>query len=123
MRMFLACVMGILAASPLTAQEKPRVPTTDEVLALLQKEPITEATWPAWRQRLNDWLGDFSLQTDPAYKQAQRFLKGLAGDGGSLPPRYGKDHLAWYLLGDAYMLEDPPRADAHFLAEIAYRRC
>jgi tetratricopeptide (TPR) repeat protein len=121
--MFLVGVLGILTAGPLAAQEKPRWPTQAEVQALLKQEPITEATWPAWRQRLSDWFGDASLQTDPAYKAAQRFLNSMADAGGRLPPQFNQDHLAWYLLGDSYMHQQPPRSDANFLAEIAYRRC
>lgn len=111
-----------LIACSAPAQEKIKIPSASEVAALLAKEPITEASWPVWRQRLLDWLGDKTRSTDAAYMAAQKFSLGLADAGGTLPARFSDDYLAWYFLGGAYIDKQPP-TDADFQkAESAYRR-
>src|SRR5262245_26551150 len=80
------------------AQDPPRFPTAPEVQDLLAKEPFSDATWPAWRQRLQDWFGDKSRGPDEAYWAAGDFLKSKLDAAGELPPPYDRDHLAWYFL-------------------------
>src|ERR1700722_13847928 len=90
---------SLLAASLASAQGPGNIPKADEVKALLAKEPITEASWPAWKERLVDWFGDASPATDPAYRAANQFALNLADGNGELPARFNNDHLAWYFLG------------------------
>jgi Zn-dependent protease with chaperone function len=118
----LTLLLAMSAACPALAQGQPRIPTADEVKTLLAKEPINEASWPAWKQRLTDWLGDTSKASEPAYKDAERFLLGLADGNASLPGRFRDDHLAWYLLGYAYLFRQPPKEENNRLAEKVLRR-
>jgi Zn-dependent protease with chaperone function len=79
------------------AQEAP--PRSAEAMAdLLAKEPVSDATWPAWRARLEAWLGDKSKAPDAAYYAAAEFLHGKRDANGDLPDPYAKDHFAWYIL-------------------------
>ena len=56
------------------------LPRPESLVPLLRarhrKEPIDEATWEIWRGRLADWLGDFSLQTEPAYNALEETGQG-----------------------------------------------
>ncbi len=113
----------LLAVVPAAAQDRGAYPSAAEVKELLQREPITEASWPAWKERLTSWFGDRTRQTDEAYRAAERFARSQANAAGELPQKYTRDYLAWYFLGGSYMLDtsygprDPGRA------EMAYRWC
>lgn len=107
------------------AQEKSTFPTTEEVKDLLAKEPFSDASWPAWRQRLQDWFGDKSRGTDEAYWAASEFLKKQVDAKGELPPPYDRDHLAWYFLSFAHrtdMTNPAARTAAVELTESNLRR-
>src|SRR4051794_34819416 len=100
-------VIFLLAMSAASVQAQAKIPTADEVKVLLVKEPITEASWPVWKQRLTDWFGDLSRSTDAAYKEAERFAGGLADGRDELPARFDRDHLTWYFLGGYYLNWQP----------------
>lgn len=102
-------------------------PSAHEVAELLQQEPLSLATWPKWRQRLLEWLGDRSDATVPAYRASWTFVKSQATPAGDLPPALNGDSFAWYTLGRAY-LEDssgskPEAAQALARAESCLRHC
>lgn len=115
--------LAFLTATPLVAQNKGGIPTAAEVQALLQKEPISDASWPAWRTRLNDWFGDLGHGTDDAYRAAERYIGGKADSLGQLPARFDQDHLAWYFLGGSFLHKQPVAPEDMPRAEQAYRRC
>jgi len=122
------CFAALLLAASISAQQVPRYPTGPEVDELLRSEPMTDASWPAWRERLLDWIGDPSRNVDPAYDAARYFLKSHASADGKVPAAYADDFLAWYLLSGAYLYailkRDPPDPDRVALrrAEVALRR-
>jgi Zn-dependent protease with chaperone function/tetratricopeptide (TPR) repeat protein len=118
----LISVLAMVLDSPALAQGQAKIPSADEVKALLAKGPINEGSWATWKPRLTDWLGDTGKASDPAYKDAERFLLGLADSNASLPGRFNDDHLASYLLGYAYLFRQPPRDENIRLAEKAFRR-
>ncbi len=122
LRLFVCAGIIAMASTGAASAQGKTFPTAAEVQALLQKEPINDANWPAWKQRLNDWFGDPSRQTDAAYTEAARYAGGLADAGGRLPPRFDKDHLAWYMLGAHYLDRKPPRPEDLTFAESAYRK-
>src|SRR5260370_19768279 len=117
-------IVGISLALPgrADAQAQGKFPTAEEVQEWLRKEPITEASWPAWRQRLTNWFGDRSRQTDAAYRAAEQFSRAQAEEPARLPPKYDHDHLAWYFLGGACMNARPASPPDLEYAETAYRR-
>ena len=116
-------IFGFVAVGPLSAQQKAAVlPTAAEVKALLQKEPITEASWPVWKKRLTDWFGDTTRDTDEAYREAERFAARQADSTGRLPARFDQDHLAWYFLGGSYLHKQPSSPENFTQAEAIYRR-
>jgi len=80
------------------ATEPAAIPSAAEVRQLLQQEPISVQTWPAWRGRLLAWIGDTNRHTDPAYDAARAFVQAQAR-GNELPPPLADDAFAWYLLG------------------------
>ncbi len=121
------CLTFYALTAPLAAQPSPQYPTAKEVSELLQKEPISEATWDAWKLRLLDWMHDTSRDVDAAYDEARRYLRSLTPDGDSLPAPYDNDYLAWYLLSGVHFREaksapngPPPQAMA--LAEATLKR-
>jgi Zn-dependent protease with chaperone function len=125
------CHIAILAAvlmmpnwggGPASAQAvKEPVPSTEALKDLLQKEPITVETWPAWRKRLLAWIHDRSARTDFVYLSAHAFLQRQVDAQGNLPPSLAGDHLAWYFLGSAYLNEQKINADRAALAAKAER--
>ncbi len=114
-------VFALPLAVPAGAQEKDTFPTAAEVQNWLRKEPMTEASWPAWKERLTAWFGDRTRQTDAAYRAAEQFCRSLTPAAGILPMKYANDHLTWYFLGGAYLAGKPAGDLPH--AEFAYRRC
>jgi Zn-dependent protease with chaperone function len=117
-------IVGIALALPALAdgQAQGKLPTAQEVQEWLRKEPMTEASWPAWKQRLTGWFGDRSRQTDAAYRAAEQFCRGQTDGPARLPPRFDQDHLAWYFLGGAYLNARPAVPRDLEYAETAYRR-
>lgn len=125
-RDLLIILLGLLIlSSPAAAQPPARpLPSEAEVAELLQREPITLANWPTWRQRLLDWIGEKGHATDAAYAAARDFAREQAGKEGTLPAPLEKDAFAWYCLGNAY-LWDFEQKDLHAAArqgEKAMRR-
>jgi Zn-dependent protease with chaperone function len=114
--------LAMFLGNTATARAQAKMPTADEVKSLLAKEPINEASWPTWKPRLTDWLGDPGRSTEAAYKESYRFLIGMADNVGSLPARFDKDYLAWYLLGSGYLNKQPPLEEDLRRAERAIRR-
>jgi Zn-dependent protease with chaperone function len=94
-------------------------PSSEEVARLLGAEPFSLQTWPAWRQRLLDWMGDKSRQTDAAYQAARDFTRQQASHGELTGP-LANDALAWYFLGSAYLFDEGK--DKLGAAEQALRR-
>jgi Zn-dependent protease with chaperone function len=92
-------VLASLLAGPALAQ----VPPAAEVDALLQKEPVSAATWPAWHDRLLSWIEDRSQSTTPAYLAAHEFVRGQVDAAGQLVAPLDGDALAWYFLGTSYL--------------------
>lgn len=86
------------------AQEAARFPTAQEVKDLLAKEPFSDKSWPQWRKRLLDWIGDKTRGTDEAYQAARLFFKDKSDPSGELPAAYAQDALAWYLLSTGELL-------------------
>jgi hypothetical protein len=76
----------------------PQVPSADEVKAMLRREPISAATWPAWSERLRAWLPDKSPGSEPAFDRARDFLAPEFARGEPQPP-LREDPMAWYLHG------------------------
>jgi Zn-dependent protease with chaperone function len=90
----------LLVTAPGTADP---VPESAALAALLQREHLTMATWPAWRERLRDWSSEPRDRTDVAFKAAREFIKSQLDSRGKLPKPLEKDALAWMLLGEAYL--------------------
>jgi hypothetical protein len=44
-----------------------KIPTREEVKAILDREPLNQQSWPAWRERLLSWMGDRSQRTEAAF--------------------------------------------------------
>ena len=80
--------MAVLAP-PLLAQPPPKpapaVPPAQEVAAMLQREPITPESWPAWRERLAAWLPDRNGRADEALRAGREFARSQADAAGELP--------------------------------------
>jgi Zn-dependent protease with chaperone function len=127
-RLWFVVITGILGSGllgPVLATAAEDIPAADRVAELLRQEPITLASWPAWRQRLRSWISDPSHRTDAAYNAARAFVKDQAKENGELLPPLAEDALAWYFLGSAYILDRAPGADLHRQAargEAALRR-
>ncbi len=117
----LAVFIGVAVGTACSQPPTP-IPTAADVEALLIKEPITDKSWPIWKDRLTSWFGDKSRQTDAGYKAAQRFVREKAGAQPSLPPPYDADHLAWYFLGSSFLDDQPLTPDSLPHAETAYER-
>jgi Zn-dependent protease with chaperone function/Flp pilus assembly protein TadD len=113
-------VLGIVMVLGVRSPAVGEVPSKDETAALLKREPITRESWPQWRTRLLDWIGDKGRNTDAAYEAARDFMLAQAGPRGELPDGLNKDAVAWYLLGSGYLYKQPQREPAK--AEAAFRR-
>jgi Zn-dependent protease with chaperone function len=105
------CATLLLTLAGAAAAQAP-APTAAETAELLRREPITLASWPAWRDRLKAWINSPGHQTDAAYEAARQFLVGQVGAGGQLPEWLAGDALAWYLLGSAYLDRADPNPAA-----------
>jgi Zn-dependent protease with chaperone function len=116
-----ACLLAIQSMS--AAQEPDIYPTAAEVDEWLRKEPLTDSSWPEWKQRLTAWFGDRSRQTDAAYRAAEAFCRAQSDAPGQLPQRFETDHLAWYFLGGSYLDAKPSSPRDRELSETAYRKC
>jgi Zn-dependent protease with chaperone function len=90
------------AQAQLLEQSATKIPSSQEIATLLQQEPVSLQTWPAWRKRLSDWIEDRSDNTTAAYDAAWTFMKSQATSTGKLPPPLDRDAFAWYLLGRAF---------------------
>ena len=110
-----------LFVSLAVADEKAKIPSSEEVKALVAKEPFTEESWPVWRERLLSWKGDRSRQTDNAFSAAREFMVEQALPDDKLPPWLAEDAVAWYLLGSA-RLRGTEQADGASRAEAAFRQ-
>src|SRR5262245_39070894 len=101
-------------------------PSAEAVAKLLREDPMTLQNWPAWRQRLLDWINDPGDGTTPAFEAAWQFMEGQANLVGELPAPLAKDPVAWYLLGSAYARDGMMDADHRQVrlvqAETALRR-
>jgi Zn-dependent protease with chaperone function len=88
-------------------------PSPEEVAGLLQREPITFASWPTWRRRLETWVRQNADHAGPAYDAASQFVVAQAGGGNTIPPgtALANDGLAWYFLGRSYLRNGPPQTD------------
>ncbi len=83
---------------------------------LLKKEPINKENWKTWRGRLKDWSGEHYEATEPAFKEAAVFAKGLLDGKGNLPGKLDgktnttKDDTAilFMCLGGATLLDPDP---------------
>jgi Zn-dependent protease with chaperone function/tetratricopeptide (TPR) repeat protein len=105
------------------AQEKDAkktISSAQEVSQLLINEPPSVDSWPAWRARLLDWMGDESRQTEGAFTALTEFMRSNADAAGELPEPLARDALAWYLLGRAHMRSED--AEHNVAAERAIRR-
>src|SRR4051812_12507989 len=96
------------------------IPSAQEVSRLLANEPPSLDSWPAWRQRLLDWMGDDSRQTEAAFSAATDFVRSQMDAAGELPAPLARDAFAWYLLGRALLHSQD--ADGAAAAERAIRR-
>lgn len=94
-----------------------KIPSAEEVVNLLQREPITLASWPVWRVRLLDWINDRGHSTDEAYKAVWAFTMAQANAAGELPPALAGDALAWYFLGSGYLMSANTEGAATTAAE------
>ncbi len=127
--LLVGCLTLVFLSFPLAGQESQagKIPSAQEVADLLNNEPITLGSWPAWKQRLLDWINDRSRQTDAAYDAARKFCLDQAGDSGNLPPQLAGDYLAWYFLGSGYLHRSGKQANPdrqEFLrAEASFRKC
>lgn len=92
-----------LVLSAKVAPLYPSVPTTAEVSVLLQREPFSSATWPAWSKRLREWLPDRGLSTSRAFEAARLFLRGEFEMGNPRSPMR-EDAMAWYIYGRGLLL-------------------
>ncbi len=102
------------------------IPTAEAVRVLVAKEPITQASWPVWRERLISWLGDRSDRTNAAFDAARQFIKQQAGADGELPAWIAQDAFGWYMLGGACLyaaMDDRAAQQQQFTAaERTFRR-
>ena len=77
------------------------VPSRQEVLQMLDREPMTPANWSRWRPRLLEWIGDPGRTADPAYHAAWAMILNQADQNGELTGDFANDAFAWYALGRA----------------------
>lgn len=89
------------------AQPPEKIPSAQEVAELLQREPLTLATWTTWRARLRGWFNDRSRNTDKAFNEARALVRSQVNARGELPEPLAGDNLAWYFLGSSYLYGDP----------------
>lgn len=124
-----ALFVGALAPTAMAANERaallrerqrqnPVVPSAEAVAELLRKEPITAVTWPAWSARFRSWLGDTSRNTNAAFDEARRFLRGNYRDD-TFPAPMHDDAIAWYLLGRSYIYAMADRQEGEGRARLA----
>jgi Zn-dependent protease with chaperone function len=106
--------------------EDSAIPSAAEVEGLLRRQPLTLESWPEWRGRLLQWIGERGHQTDAAWQAARAFMKQQANDRDELPAPLASDALAWYLLGSEYLYAPSRSADGRAQgarAEKAFRHC
>ncbi len=124
-RILLFCaILGGGLSIPALAQNPPpapAIPSASEVAELLRCEPLTEKTWPAWRERLLAWISDLSRNTSAAYDAARDFIRRQIDARGELTGPFAKDAFAWYLLGSAYLKDTPKGTDPQGQGEKAER--
>ena len=92
-----------LVLSAKAAPFYPSMPTTGEVSALLQREPFSATTWPAWSKRLREWLPDREASTSRAFEAARLFLRGEFEMSNPRSPMR-EDAMAWYIHGRGLLL-------------------
>lgn len=101
---FVLTIAACLAMPAPLEAEQARIPTKEEVSALLAREPPTLKSWPAWRVRLLSWLGDRTNSVDEAFSQARALMKAEADSHeGRLVGALEHDAFAWYLYGSAVL--------------------
>lgn len=121
----LVAVVGLAADSRVGAGEAKNAPSAEAIAQMMAKEPLSRATWPAWRGRFLEWMYDRSPRTEKFRDDLEGFVRKQADDNkGSLPDYLARDAAAWYLYGGSFLgdkkAED--QAENFSRAETAYRR-
>src|ERR1700677_253552 len=83
-RLFLATVVAAALYAPVWADDP--IPTPEALGQLLQREPISLASWPAWRPRLERWAWGHLNETSLAFVQAFQFIQSQKDDSGRWKP-------------------------------------
>lgn len=103
------------------------IPSEAEVQALLEKEPFSTTTWPAWRERLLGWFDDRDRRADAAFTAGRAFILSQVDKNDALPSPLADDYLAWYFFGHGALFETkthpgPNQAQELKRAEKALRK-
>lgn len=95
-RCALIWLLGV-CVGPLWADEAEAPPEAAEIAAMLEREPLSEATWPQWRARALKWRYDRTDRCHDFFEALEAFV-GQSLQSGQLPEWLRQDAYAWYLL-------------------------
>jgi len=100
LRVMLAWGLAVVfSAQPVVAGEEPAAPTAAEIAKMLDENPLSEDSWPLWRDRYVQWYFDRSGETDDFGEAIGEFVGAQAeSHGGDLPAYLARDAVAWSLL-------------------------
>lgn len=105
------------------ADESP--PTKAEVIALMEQGPLTQETWPAWRDYYVRLFYAYEIdESDEFYTRLYAFLGDQADQNqGNLIGEFADDPIAGILLSRCYidLRADSERAEEKCCGKSAYR--
>lgn len=123
-RFLVMIIVGCLVSKYAVSQETgDNIPAADAIADLLEREPITEDSWPIWRRRFLDWYYD-RLGRTKSFEDAMRTYIGgqVLGNGGQMPENLEEDAVAWHLLGSMLAREPVELVEDLRASEEALRR-
>ena len=95
---------------PLESQEV--IPSKQEIAQLLEDQPLSQKSWPIWRQRFLDWYYDRFSRTLDMDEALRDFVKRTADENSNeLPAKMRDDPVAWHLWASALFDHESPNAE------------
>jgi Zn-dependent protease with chaperone function len=87
--------------------------TADDVRRLMQEQPLSVETWPAWRDYYERLQFEYEIgEPIEFYDRLNWFVGGLATqDGGTLQGEIADDPVAWLLLSNYFRRSRPPLSE------------
>ena len=95
-RVMLGLVVTFFAVSIALADP----PSADDVNQLMENQPLTDETWPQWRDYYTRLYFAYDVaEPDEFYDQIREFIGGKAAqNNGDLPEELASDPVAWIVL-------------------------